>query len=208
MQKKKEHRLKEFIRKSYLPLFLGLTLLASAGTTGILAYLKSSTEAVTNSFTSASSVDPTIKETVINNVKSNVTINVGDTRYDRSEGSQDPGYSVYVRAAVVVTWQDEAGNVYVTPPVVGTDYTITYNTSNWEKGTDGYWYYDKAVPSQNSTTELITECEPLKAAPVDGYTLNVKIIAQTIQSAGTTDGESPIEAIMNAWNYLALKAFE
>ena len=156
-------------------------LLLSVCTTGVFAYLKLSTKKTDNSFQSAHSVNPQINETKFDgSIKKNVTVNVGET-----------GYSVYVRAAVVVTWQDSNGNVYVKPPKEGEDYSIDYG-DQWEKRGD-YWYYKSVVESGKETDYLITECKPLKEAPVKGYALNVKIMAQTIQSAGSTDDGNGME---------------
>ena len=180
--------------RSLLPALLAAVLILSAATVGVWAYLKLATPPVTNTFTPAASVAPVINETFDGNTKSNVTISVGET-----------GYSVYVRAAIIVTWQDADGNVYFTQPVEGTDYTITYG-SDWKKGTDGYWYYNKIVESVNplvtgsgTTTALIETCTAIKEAPVSGYTLNVKIVAQTIQSAGTTDANPLTSAMESVW---------
>ena len=163
-------------------------LLLSVCTTGAFAYLKLSTKKTDNSFQSAHSVNPQINETKFDgSIKENVTVNVGET-----------GYSVYVRAAVVVTWQDSDGNVYVMPPQEGVDYSIGYNRDQWEKRGD-YWYYNSVVESGGETASLIKECKPLKAAPVEGYTLNVKVIAQTIQSAGFTDDGNAV-AKDDVWN--------
>lgn len=163
-------------------------LLLSICTTGAFAYLKLSTDTTDNSFNSAKSVNPQIIETfdVDKNIKKNVKVNVKDT-----------GYSVYVRATVVVTWQDSNGNVYVKPPKEGEDYSIDYG-DQWKKRSD-YWYYKSVVESGKETDYLITECKPLKEAPVEGYTLNVKIMTQTIQSAGSTDDGNGM-AEDNAWN--------
>lgn len=161
-------------------------LLLSVCTTGVFAYLKLKTDTTDNSFNSAQSVNPQIIETFDGNIKKDVKVNVGVT-----------GYSVYVRAAVVVTWQDSDGNVYVVPPEEDKDYFIRYG-DRWEKRGD-YWYYDSVVESGEVTAPLITECKPLKEAPVKGYTLNVKVVAQTIQSAGSTDDGNGM-AEDNAWN--------
>lgn len=186
----RKKRAKKTNRKPWLSALLVVLLVLSVSTTGVFAYLKLSTPKADNSFTSAQSVNPQIKEEAFDgSVKNNVTVNVGET-----------GYSVYVRAAVVVTWQDEAGNVYITPPVAGTDYSISYGTDNWTQEGDGYWYYKSAVESGGETAPLITECRPLKAAPIEGYTLNVKVIAQTIQCAGFTDADGS-SAIQNAWKH-------
>ena len=163
-------------------------LLLSVCTTGAFAYLKLSTDTTDNSFNSAESVNPQIIETfdVDKNIKKNVKVNVKDT-----------GYSVYVRAAVVVTWRDSSGNVYVMPPQEGVDYSISYG-KQWTKN-DDYWYYNSVVVSGKETDCLITECKPLKKAPVEGYTLNVKVVAQTIQSAGFTDVGNAV-AKDDVWN--------
>lgn len=174
-------------RRSLLPALLAAVLILSAATVGVWAYLKMQTPPVTNSFEPALPKTPEINETFDDNTKSNVTISVGDT-----------GYSVYVRAAIIVTWQDADGNVYFTQPVEGTDYTITYG-SNWQKGSDGYWYYNAVVNSEGTTTALIETCKAIKEAPVSGYTLNVKIVAQTIQSAGTTDADPATSAMKSVW---------
>ena len=63
-----------------------------------------------------------VEETFKNNVKSNVQVkNTGDA-------------AAYLRAAVLVTWQDASGNVLGTAPVAGQDYSITMPASaKWAK---------------------------------------------------------------------------
>ena len=181
--------IKKANKKPMASLLLLVLALLSASTVGTWAYLRLASDPATNTFAPAESVSPEIHETFYNNVKSNVSVNVGET-----------GYSVYVRAQVIVTWQDSDGNVHITPPVKGTDYSVSYNETDWKQNSDdGCWYYQKAVNSGEETRVLINECRPLKAAPIAGYTLNVKIIAQTIQSAGSTD-DGDVSAIQNAWN--------
>lgn len=75
-------------------------------------------------------------------------------------------------------------------PVLGTDYTIALGTSGWTIGTDGYYYYDPAVPSGSTTANLINSLVSLKAP--QGYTLAVDILADAIQA-------TPIEAVREAW---------
>lgn len=174
-------------RKRILPVFLTVLLIAAVTVATVYAYLKTSTPAVTNSF--AADVDPdiTITESFKDDVKSNVAVQVGDT-----------GYSVYVRAAIVVTWKNaENGDVLATKPVAGVDYTITLNDSDWfEK--DGFYYHKAAVPSEGTTANFIISCKPIAGKAPAGYGLNVEIVAQTIQSAGTTDtGDTP--AVTDAW---------
>ena len=154
---------------------------------GVVAYLSDSAGALTNQFEIEDSVNPVIQETVAGNVKSNVTVDVGDTEYP-----------VYVRAAVVVTWQNSNGDVYWQEPVKGTDYTIMMNETDWFS--DGnYWYYKTPVASNGSTENLIVSCSPAKAAPADGYVLNVEILAQPVQAVGTTDNTPEKPAVEDAW---------
>lgn len=153
---------------------------------GVVAYLSDSAGALTNQFEIEDSVNPVIQETVAGNVKSNVTVDVGDTEYP-----------VYVRAAVVVTWQNSNGDVYWQEPVKVTDYTIEMNETDWFS--DGnYWYYESPVASNGSTKNLIVSCTPAKAAPADGYVLNVEILAQTVQAVGKTDDDAKF-AVEDAW---------
>lgn len=150
------------------------------------AYLKMDSAPTVNSFSAAQSVDPAIAETFNRTSKNDVYVRVGDT-----------GYSVYVRAAVVVTWKDADGNVLGTQPREGTDYTIDIG-DHWALDS-GYYYYDQAVNSGASTENLIESCTVLLPAPEDGYSLSVDILTQTIQSAGETDGG--VSAVQDAWGY-------
>ena len=154
------------------------------------AYLKRSVE-VNNTFKPADSIIPEIVETFKENnneLKENVYFKVGTTEYP-----------VYVRAAIVITWQDEKGVVYYKAPVPpvdkdgnaneNPDYSISLNLDDWTLGPDGFYYYNEVVQSGGNTTNLINKCKQLLPAPVDGYTLSVEIIVQTIQAVGYTDGE-------------------
>ena len=175
-------------RKRILPVFLTVMLIAAVTVATVYAYLKTSTPAVTNSF--AADVDPvlSIVETFEDNVKSDVAVKVGKT-----------GYTVYVRAAIVVTWKNaENGDVLATKPVAGVDYTITLNDSAWfEKG--GFYYHTDPVASGESTAVLINSCIPIAGKAPAGYALNVEIIAQAIQAKGNTDDPSELPAVTDAW---------
>ena len=173
-----------------------LVALGSLGTGTVAAYLSYATKPVTNTFQVAQSVLPDVKETFDKTVKTNVSVNVGDTSFNN-----DAGYSVYVRAAVVATWKDPDGNVLGKVPVKGTDYTIVYPdsyNSNWfEHG--GFYYHKAPVGSKGSTKILISSCklEDGVTAPA-GYSLNVEILTQTIQALGETDADNT-PAVTDAW---------
>ena len=147
-----------------------------------------------NIFTPADSDKPEIKETFKDNIKNNVYFQV-----------EDKGYTVYVRAKLVITWKDEDGVIYFANPEKDTDYELDLNlTDGWVYGEDdGYYYYTIPVDSGKTTGVLINSCTQLQT-PYDGYTLSVEVIAQTIQAAGRTDGDgvdpdTEIPAYRDAW---------
>lgn len=164
-------------RKAVL-LLISLIVMLVVGAGSTLAFLVDKTDEVENTFT-PSEVTCEVVETFENNIKSNVAI--------RNTSDID----AYIRAAVVVSWQDREGNVYAATPVEGEDYTITYasNTGWIEAG--GFQYYQTAVAKNAETEVLISTCRPLKAGP-EGYTLHVEILAQAIQA-------EPKDAVRDAW---------
>ena len=146
---------------------------------GINAYLSWS-GANNNTFTGETSVNPSINETFNGITKEKVSISVGET-----------GYSVYVRAMLVINWQNGTA-VLAKAPIKDTDYSLTLNLTDdgWFLGDDGFYYYNQPVNSGGKTEILISECTVLKEAPQSGYTLNVEVITQTIQAAGSTDADN------------------
>ena len=119
----------KFSKKRPLPLASWLLILLSVlslSTGTVVAYLAASTTPVINSFQAETDADPQIQETMKDNVKTNVTVKVPDT-----------GYSVYVRAAIVITWKDEHGNVLPQAPAQG-DYSLTLGSGWQKKESDGY----------------------------------------------------------------------
>ena len=187
--------LKRTKSKKKLILLVSLVMLLIVAVGGSLAYLTANTEPLENIFPT-SEVPISVQESFNGTVKNNVTIqNDGDTE-------------AYIRAAVVVTWQDSKGKVYAVKPEVGVDYQITFPTgTGWVYRTaDGFYYYtspvvpeDNAVTTdvvEDSTGVLLTNCMPLKAAPADGYTLSVEIVAESVQAKGF-DGSD--KAVVKAW---------
>ena len=150
---------------------LALVLLLTLVITGTVAFLATGTNSIVNTFT-PSHVTTQVVETLDGNTKSDVMIkNTGDT-------------SAYIRATSVVNWVDSNGNVYAAQPVAGTAYTVSVNETDWTQGTtDRYWYCDSVIAPGNMTPVLITSITPKGAAPA-GYTLQVTIIAEGIQSTG------------------------
>lgn len=165
-------------RKSFV-LLASVALLVLGAIGGTVAYLVDGTEATVNTF-NYGTVSCVVNETFNGSTKSDVTIqNTGNT-------------DAYIRAQVVVTWQDASGNVYgASQPVAGTDYSIEYG-SGWKQHTDAYYYYPSAVPVGASTGVLITSCTPVAGQAPEGYTLSVEILADAVQS-------SPANAVTEAW---------
>lgn len=149
-----------------------IVLLLTAAIGGTLAYLATSTQKVENVFTPADVTSAVVEPSWTDGktTKSNVTIqNTGDV-------------SAFIRAAIVVTWQDENGNVLSVKPRLETDYTLEIGSS-WTKDGD-YYYYNAAVAAGAQTANLIKACTVIAKAPIDGYTLHVEVIGSAIQSEG------------------------
>ena len=160
---------------SVIVIIIAMVLVATVSSV-FAAYLKYSKDIV-NTFQPADSITPTIHEDFEDRtIKKDVSFHVGETTYP-----------VYVRVAVVITWQNEDGIVYF-KPVEEDDYEIVYNLDDWTQGDDGFFYYKEPIEN-DETAEFIRLCRQKNPAPVEGYTLSVDIIVQTIQAVGYTDGE-------------------
>lgn len=167
------------VMKTKKPVALvALLVLLCCAVTGTVAFLVTKTGPVTNTFTPAH-VSTAVDETFKNGVKSDVKIkNTGDI-------------PAYIRAAVIINWADGDGNVSATP-VKTTDYTIKWTKEGWvEHG--GYYYYTAPVAVGALTGQLFTGCELAKGVtPPEGYSLQVTILADGIQS-------EPADAVIQAW---------
>ena len=184
--------------KKTLALVTAILMIATS-VISVAAYLFINLGPLNNIFKPAAATDPNVdKDTYVIQVPNN-------------------GYAVYVRAAIVVNWQykDGEGNVKVLGdvPVLGTDYTLTTNSIEWFKGSDGF-YYRKAMvtPTGNvefvNTEALVTSFAKKKEfveyddngdGTSDKYYLNIDVISQTIQALGTTD-DGDIPAVVDAWH--------
>lgn len=183
---------------------VSLCLLLGVMIVGTVAFLLDKSDPVTNTFT-PSKITTTVDEKLEDSTKKDVSIkNTGDT-------------DAWIRAKVIITWQDEAGNVYGSQPKAGTDYTIEWNLPEnpsgdayWVSGVDGFYYWIKPIAPKGNTGILIKECTYQKDKAPVGYALTVEIIASGIQSkpASVFDTEwasSGLEVNEKNGNYSLIK---
>lgn len=157
-------------------LCVALVLVASIG--GTLAYIAVRADEVENTFEPAY----VTSEVVVKN----------DTQAVKNTGNVD----AFIRAAIVVNWMDENGNVRGLSPQAG-EYSMTVNESDWNLNADGYYYYKYKVASMAVTENLVTDIR-CNSTPPDGYSLAVEVAAEAIQAAGDTDDTS-VPAYKDAW---------
>ena len=173
-----------FKSKKTLTLLVALLVIFTVSVGSTLAFLITQTDSVVNTFTPGE-IKGDVIETFNGETKEDVKISIGS----------DSDVSAYVRALVVVSWQDADGNVYGQKPVAGVDYTITMGTSsNWFEGANGYYYYSEPLGADLDTTTdvLIKSCEQKQACENPKYKLNVDVIAEAIQA-------EPKDAVEEAW---------
>ena len=203
-------------------LAVSICMVLTAVVTGSLAYLKSETLPVENTFELVE-VPNEVHETIEENVKKDVGI--------VNTSVSEPAY---IRATVVATWvKTDAegktkGEVFGEMPAEckcgkncsetdcekGCGYNITWflddpsvetdNDNKWVKGADGYYYYKGKVEAGKQTDILFTDCKVCPCAHIpEGYQLSIEIMAQSIQADGKADdGRTPVEL---AWGKEAAK---
>lgn len=189
-------------KRKLTAILLSLALFAALTLSGTLAFLIDGDNNVDNTF-EPGRVSCKVNENFDGKVKSNVAVkNTGNVK-------------AYIRAAVVVTWQDEDGNIYPKAPVETEDYTINYKTDeqiaqdadNFTSGqwiqVGDYYYWNQPVlsvdenSSKCSTGILITECKPVENRAPDGYHLVVDVLASAIQADGVNAQNE--KAVKDAW---------
>ena len=144
-------------------LLVSLILILGVTVCSTLAFIVAGTETLQNIF-NPSTVSCAVHEPGwtdgVSTEKNNVSItNTGDTQ-------------AYIRAMVIVTWQNDAGEVHSVMPKENEYYTISWTgiatNGGWEKGADGFYYHkapvnpkasDTAAIESYSTSELFTACQ-------------------------------------------------
>ena len=163
-------------RKKVLSLLLSIALLLTLATGGTLAYIATKSAMAQNQF-----------------VAGYVTSSVNDTGTVTNNGNVD----AYIRAAVVVNWMDNDGNVYGIKP----NYTVAAN-SGWSQSGE-FYYYTAKVASNGSTTTPPVTVSTSDSPPSAAYSLRIEIVAEAIQADGDTDSGN-IPAYQNAWGISAI----
>ena len=158
--------------KNLLVMLACVTLLLTVTVSGTVAFLADGSGPVVNEFT-PTNVTPGIEEEFDHKVKKNVII--------RNNGN----IPAYIRAAVVITLQNEAGTM-ILPAEVNKHYNITWG-GTWDRETrDSLYYWPTPVNAGATTGALIVECTPVSANIPDGYELHVEVLAQAIQAQPTS----------------------
>lgn len=166
------------LKKIVLLAALAALLIGAVG--GTMAFLKTGTASVENKFESGTASGE-IQETLVERTKKDVKfVNTGDT-------------DVYVRTNIVISWQNENGDVLAEVPVEGTDYTIMYHLdeTDWFRGSDGFYYYQYPVAVGGTTEGSLLTCT--STVQNGEYSISVEILAQCIQAEPTT-------VVADAWN--------
>lgn len=161
-------------RKSRVFLVAVLVLMVAITAGGTLAWLMTSSNSMTNNFL-VPEVTPTICETFANGTKSNVFV--------KNEVSSEKGIDVYIRVALVPTWETADGNSVAPMPASLSDLDITWGTG-WLAHSDGYYYYKAKVAPGGNTSNLI-ESATVKtdsAGAMAGYRMNLQVLAEAIQA--------------------------
>lgn len=170
------HAKKRKLNKSIL-VTLSLLLVLSLATGGTIAYLLVNGSQVTNTFTPGY-----------------VACQVNSDHSIKNTSNVD----TYIRAAVVVNWVDNSGNLYAIAP----EYAATTNSiDGWYKQGDYYYYIGNGKPAISPNTVInapvdvaITSTNP----DADTYHLEIDIIAEAIQADGKKDSDGVL-AVIDAW---------
>jgi len=147
---------------------LSIVLIACVFVVGAVAYLQREAKLV-NTFETGI-VETEVQENFDGDVKSNVFL--------KNTGTVDE----YLRAKILIYYEDNEGNIVGEVPAEGMDYQIDWGDSaQWLKSSNGYYYY--------ATDVLIQECRETEK---ENRHLVVDILAEAIQAEPTT-------AVEDAW---------
>ena len=152
---------------------------------GTLAFIAVSTNRVTNEFEAA-----------------NVSCNVNASR-DSINITNMSNIDAYIRAAIIVNWMDDQGNVRGMAPT-SADYELKINDNDWLLAKDGFYYYKQSCSpkgTDDANTSALVESITLlttppvidpQITPVKYYKLSVEVVAEAIQAEGKDSNEIPV----------------
>ena len=162
---------------------------------GSLAFIADTTDRADNNFELEQITNEIIQEKSGNTLTSVSVKNTSETK------------ASYIRAMLIVNWNELDVNgeltnaIYGMAPIEGTDYSLTYNTSDWVEYPvgSGIYYYNDDVASGDTTEPFITNFKQISTEnQPDGYGLSVEVIVQSIQATGLdSKGNKPVEL---AWD--------
>lgn len=162
---------------------------------GSLAFIADTTDRADNNFELEQITNEIIQEKSGNTLTSVSVKNTSETK------------DSYIRAMLIVNWNELDVNgeltnaIYGMAPIEGTDYSLTYNTSDWVEYPvgSGIYYYNDDVASGDTTEPFITNFKQISTEnQPDGYGLSVEVLVQSIQATGLdSKGNKPVEL---AWD--------
>ncbi len=148
---------------------VGVVALALAGAAELTSAYLMARGSVDNAFT-IGTVVPSVTETFDPSAGTKENVSVQNTG----------NAPVYIRALVLVTWQDAAGATLSAQPAAGTDYELTGAETGWTLGGDGYYYCTQPIRPGDSTPMLVQKLTDNKTH-TDRH-LCVDVIAQAVQA--------------------------
>ena len=163
-------------KKKAFSLLLSLALILTLAVGGTLAYIATTSAMVENQFGAG-----------------RVSSSVNGNGQVTNNGNVD----AYIRAAIVVNWMDEDGNVYGIKP----NCSLSIN-NGWTKIGDFYYYTTEVAPN-GTTTTAPANVSVNENPPSAAYSLSIEIVAEAIQANGDTDSGN-IPAYQNAWGISAI----
>ena len=168
------------MKPQHLRLVLVLLLVLTVVGGSVAALMFRQTNELTEKFEIAY-VDCEVSETLSNQKDSKTAITVKNT------GNID----AYIRVRLVTYWAQKADDGSL--QIVGRSPAPSLNVvtgTDWVKGSDNTFYYNKAIAPNASTGNLLSQALPLQTE--DGYLQVIEVFAEAIQS-------EPTQAITDSW---------
>lgn len=159
-----------------LLLVASMLMIAAIAAGGTLAWLFVLSDTAENTFVPGKATG-TIVEEFDGSTKKNVQV--------KNTGNVD----VYIRVALVPTWEDADGNILAESATVADSLAFTLNTAGWF-AKDGY-YYHKARVGPDALTSILAASITPKNAP-EGAKMNLQVLSEVIQA-------DPSQAVLEAW---------